>query len=305
RRRRDYDIVHFHGASIPLLTSALLLKLMGKKIVAKVSSSGLGIEAGSFKGRYSILGKIFISILKRVDAFVAISSTIESALISEGYPQGRIHRISNFVDMTVFKNSKASADKRLGSSKENTEEKTVVFSGALIDTKGVDVLLKAWQKVSESFSEARLSILGKGHDEEKLKALAEELQLNNVEFTGEVDDVPRRLQRADIGVLPSFHEGMPNSLLEAMGSGLPVVATRISGVIDAVNDGVNGFIVTPGSVEELAEALVKLLKDDLLLGKMGSEALNTICDNYSLEATTPKYISLYERLTSKKTEKSL
>lgn len=296
RRRRDYDIVHFHGASIPLLTNAPLLKLMGKKIVAKVSSSGLGIEAGSFKGRYSILGKIFMAILKRVDAFVAISSTIESALIDEGYKKERIHRISNFVDMTVFKST---AEKTLEETSNDADKKTVVFSGALIDTKGVDVLLRAWKQVCEVFEDARLLILGKGPAEEALKTLAIELNLNDsVEFAGEVEDVPERLQRADIGVLPSFHEGMPNSLLEAMGSGLPVVATRISGVIDVIEDGVNGFIVTPGSVEELATALMKLLKDELLLESMGKEAFNTIANNYSLTATTPKYISLYERLIS-------
>ena len=294
RRRRDYDIVHFHGASIPLLTSVLFLKLMGKKIVAKVSSSGLGIEAGSFKGRYPILSTVFIAVLKRVDAFAAISSTIERALQGEGYPKEKIHRISNFVDMTVFPKKKQEDPKR------STGKKTVVFSGALIDTKGVDVLLKAWKQVGEAFTEARLLILGKGPAEEDLKALAIELKLDkdSVEFAGEVEDVPERLQRAYIGVLPSFYEGMPNSLLEAMGSGLPVVATRISGVVDVLEDNVNGLIVTPGSVEELREALMKLLKDDTLARSMGEKAFNTIRDHYSLKATAPKYIKLYERLIS-------
>lgn len=285
--RRDYDIVHFHGASIPLLTALPFLKLMGKRVVTKVACAKLGTEAGSFYGRYGLLGRTFILILKGVDAFVAISSEIEEGLLSEGYDRRRINRTPNFVELSLFFPGEGG----------RVRGRNVIFSGALEKRKGLDVFLMAWGEILKVFPESRLTIIGKGQEEAGLKGLAKELGLEDtVFFLGAVENVPSYLRDADLFVLPSYQEGMPNALLEAMACGLPVVATRIGGVVDVVKDGENGLLVEPGDHVSLAEAVLRILGDGCFAGEIASNALKTIREGYSLKGIVPRYIELYKRL---------
>ena len=89
-RRKDYDIVHFHGASLPLIINTIPLKLIGKKIIAKVAGAKMNIEAGSFRGRYMGLGRLFRRILRHVDVFIAITGEIREDLIQDGILPERI-----------------------------------------------------------------------------------------------------------------------------------------------------------------------------------------------------------------------
>jgi len=102
RRRRRFDLVHFHGASLPLLSTLPLLAGLGKRVIAKVAALHQGVEAGDLSGHYGPLGPLMAASLRRVDAFVATTAEIEQALISEGYRAERIARISNFVETARF-----------------------------------------------------------------------------------------------------------------------------------------------------------------------------------------------------------
>ena len=89
---------------------------------------------------------------------------------------------------------------------------------------------------------------------------------------------------------------MPNSLLEAMATGLPVVSTRIGGAVDVVVDGENGLLVEPGDAGRLAKEIARLLRDPSLRRKMGGEALATIKERFSLESRVKVYLQLYQEL---------
>jgi glycosyltransferase involved in cell wall biosynthesis len=287
RNRRDYDLVHFHGASIPLLITIPFLKFLNKKVIAKVSSAKLGIEAGSFYGRYGLLGNIFIRLLKNVDAFVAISEEIKEGLLAEGYEAGRVYRIPNSIDRSIF----------YSESKKETAESTVIFSGALDKRKGVEVLLEAWKDVHKIFPKCNLMILGKGPQKTYLEIKADRLGITDaVKFTGHVSSVPDYLRIADIFVLPSLQEGLPNSLLEAMACGLPVIASKIGGVVDVVEDGKSGILVEPGDISGLASAMVRLLKDNVLRQRLGEEARKRIVEGFSIDRIAEEYIKLYKKI---------
>lgn len=294
RRRRRFDIVHFHGASIPLFVSLPILKLMGKKVMAKVAAAKLGTEAGALSGRYWFIGNLLARMMRSVDAFIATSDEIRQGLEKDGIRPERIHRLPNFVDPAIF-HPPAQGEREAAKRGRGDGGRTVLlFTGRLVPRKGVEHLLAAWKDVSPDFPDARLAVLGEGPLLPDLVALAEKLGIaGTVRFEGRVDDVPVRLRSADIFVLPSLQEGMPNSLLEAMASGLPVIATRIGGVSDLVEDGVNGRLVEPASPTMLAAAMRELIGDPARRERYGRAAADRIARTHSLESRAAQYRELY------------
>ncbi len=295
--RRQYDIVHFHGASLPLFLNYVLLRFMKKKIIAKVAAANIGTEAGSLKGRYYGGGNLVIRLIKNIDAFIAISEEIKEGLIKDGFPEDRIVRISNFIDTGKF--DKLSSEERMyKKAKLLSEDKIcILFSGRFIKRKGVEYLLEAWKAVSGKFGNARLYLLGNGPLFEDMKGLANMLSISDkVVFKGHINNVVDYLNASDIFVLPSLQEGMPNALLEAMACGLPPVATRIGGVEDIIQDEYNGILVKPEDAYDLAEGIIRLIEDEELRKRISENAYRTIKKNYSLESVVPKYIKLYREL---------
>ncbi|GAB4486954.1 MAG: hypothetical protein OHK006_15430 [Thermodesulfovibrionales bacterium] len=298
RTRRDYDIVHFHGAGLPLVTNVLLLKLMGKKVVAKVAGAKMAIEAGSFNGRYLGLGKLFVRMLRKVDVFVSISSEIRSDLLGEGYEEARIRDISNFVVPGDF-SPPADVLEKTARKRELVKDDRLMllFAGRLVRTKRVDVLLQAVKRSCDQGLDPVLVILGEGEEREPLERLAAGLGLQGrVVFRGNVQNVREYLHAADIFVFPSEREGMPNALLEAMACGLPVIAARSGGVTDIVSDAENGLLVDAGSVDQFHAALERLLRDPDVRQLLGRRAFETIRERFSIDSVIPRYLALYREL---------
>ncbi|MBT9537521.1 MAG: glycosyltransferase family 4 protein [Nitrospirae bacterium] len=186
--------------------------------------------------------------------------------------------------------------KRLGI---EADKKIITFSGRLVQRKRVDLLLRAVSKIVKARRDIRVVILGHGELLEDLQGLAPELSIREyVSFKGFVSNILDYLHVADIFVLTSDMEGMPNSLLEAMACGLPVIATRIGGVVDIVEDKKNGLLVAAGDEEELKDAILKLLGDEQLSKSISQEAYKTIRENYYIDKVADKYISLYQRLAA-------
>ena len=115
-----------------------------------------------------------------------------------------------------------------------------------------------------------------------------------VRFVGWIDgdDKMERLRNAELLVLPSYFEGMPNSLIEAMAAGLAVVGTNVGAVEDVVSDGVSGFIVPPGNVDRLFEALLKLIGDSDLRSRMGQAGQRIATERFSTERAVDRLVQL-------------
>jgi glycosyltransferase involved in cell wall biosynthesis len=292
--RKRYELVHFHGASLPLVICLPLLKLLKKKVVAKVLASRLGTEAGSLKGRYFFFGDIVAYIMKKVDSFIAISQEIVDGLKGDGICTEKIKRITNFVDTARF--SPANEDERERLKKMlSLEGKFVInFTGRIVARKGIDILINTFAKNKELLSSAIFIIAGTGPDEGRIKNLVLELGINeNVRFLGHTSEPVKYYQTSDIFVLPSFAEGMPNSLLEAMACGLPAVASKIGGVVDIVEDGKSGILFDSGDVSGLASAMIKLLNDAELRQRLGDEARKRIVEGFSIDRIADEYVKLY------------
>ncbi len=296
-RRRRYQVVHFHGASVPLLLCLPVLKLLGKKVVAKVAAANLGTEAGSLGGRYGGLGDWLARLTRRVDAFVAISDEIRQGLLADGVAPEKIHRIANFVDPTLF-HPPAPGEREAAKERRGYGGQTLVlWTGRLVDRKGVAHLLQAWAGLAPRFPEARLLLLGEGQLLGDLTELARRLGVAaTVRFGGRVEDVAEWLRTADLFVLPSLQEGLPNALLEAMASGLPCVATRIGGVTDVVGGG--ALLVPPADPAALAAACGRLLGDPAERRTLGEAAAAEMRAAFGLEARVATYRRLYAEVAS-------
>lgn len=247
RRRRHYDIWHVHVARSWAVVSALLGRWLGKRVVVKVSGSW-DLERGALAADAGWLSRLPYHCLRRVDAWQAISRRIAATLATRGIPPARIAAIPNAVDTTRF-----GKIRRAGG-----VDARFVFIGRLVEEKGIPTLLAAFADIAATYPRAQLLIVGTGPLQAELEALCSALRLDDqVTFAGHRSDVEAIVAQANIGVLPSRFEGLSNALLECMASGLPMVASRISGNEDFVRPGENGWLFEPSDRAGLAGCLAE------------------------------------------------
>lgn len=174
---------------------------------------------------------------------------------------------------------------------------TALFLGRIGENKGCFDLLRAFVRVRSLVPEARLVIGGDG-EIDRLKSEVDTLQLtDSVSHVGWVDgdEKDRLLSECWLFVLPSYHEGLPISILEAMAYGKPVVSCPVGGIPEAVDQGTTGMLVEPGNVPELANALAKLLSDQRTATLMGNAARNMFETRFSHEANLHGLIDIYRQ----------
>jgi glycosyltransferase involved in cell wall biosynthesis len=165
--------------------------------------------------------------------------------------------------------------------------------------KALDVLVRATALLVKDFPRLRVLIVGEGEERARVQALVEQLGLQeNVILTGARTDVPSVLAALDVAVLSSDYEGIPLSLLEFMDAGKPIVATKVGGVPEVVEDGVHGLLVPPRDESALADAVGRLLLDTELASRLGAQARERCRTEFSLDRTVERLQELYERLHS-------
>jgi glycosyltransferase involved in cell wall biosynthesis len=173
----------------------------------------------------------------------------------------------------------------------------LLFLGRLVPIKGLAVLFEALASPALAGRAWTLTVGGDG-DRAFYEVLAARHGLTaRVRFTGwlDRDGCRRELSAADALVQPSFAEGLPMAVLEAMAHGLPVIATPVGAVLDALADGGNGLVVPPGSAEELAAALVRLIDEPAFRHRLGAQARADYERRYTLAIYTERLIDIYRR----------
>lgn len=225
--------------------------------------------------------------LRRADKIIAVSDLVRDSLLSEYFlPREKVEVVYNGIDVEKFQitNNKSQIKKDLRIEKE----KVLLYVGRIEKEKGLEKLLRAVSNLKFKIENLKLIIVGDGEYLEELKVQAEKLGITDkVVFTGRVpyENVPSYYAAADVFVLPSLRqEGLPMTLPEAMASRLPVVASRIGGIPNAVKDKETGFLVEPGNVEELSERLFKVLKNDNLREQLGEKAINLAKQKFSRDS---------------------
>ncbi len=176
----------------------------------------------------------------------------------------------------------------------------ILAVGRLHPQKGFLVLLEAAEPLLKASDEVQLVIVGEGPQRSELSAWVRSHGLeHSVHLLGWRPDVAGLMKSADLFVLPSLWEGMPNTLLEAMAVGLPVVATSVEGVADIVTDGETGLLVPPRSAERLRSALRTLLAAKEIRRRMGGAAQGSVSEKFTMEAMCQTYDTVYRDLLAK------
>ncbi len=316
--RHKYQLVHIHGMPDNIYSYFPLFKALGKKVIVKMTGLGINdpLAIGGGDGGWWKLPAVSLA-----DRFVATSQALADAYCKSRLSPQKLIRIHNGVDTERFRPVSPGKKKRLKIELElNPGFKTVIYVGTLQKSKGLDLLISAWEKVVTEYPEAELALVGplcslciksQMREPEFIKSINSKIGLHkmgknwvrlgrrktHIQLMGPKEDVYRYLQASDIFVFPSRSEGLPNALLEAMACGLPSIAVDIPPVRQDIitRPGEEGLIVPP-QTEEIAHSIIKLLKDEKLAQNIGSQGRKRVGGHFSLAETARQYEELYNEL---------
>lgn len=231
--------------------------------------------------------RIVRGVLARAALVLALSEAWRTTL-QQISPRARLDVLMNAVPLPPLNEARRGENGRA----------RVLFLGEVARHKGVLELARSFVPVAQQFPQLKLVFAGTGRAMEELRQLTRELELDgSVEFTGWLEAERKRAEYAGAAlfVLPSYVEGMPMALLEAMSWGLPTIATPVGGVPEIITDEVNGLLVAPGDTEALAAAIARLLSDPQLRQRLGAAARETIATRFSLDTAVGRLLEIYRR----------
>ncbi|MEE9315531.1 MAG: glycosyltransferase family 4 protein [bacterium] len=295
KNRRKYQIIHAHLPSSPAITATVAGRVLRKKVMVKFACSG---KTGNIQtSDRTCLGRAKLRFLMKYDdVFVCPSEEVERELINYGFDKERVVEIPNGVDTALFHSVDDLQKGNLRKRFNFPSLPIMVYTGRLESRKRLAILLEAWQRVVK-VKESYLLIVGDGSQKDRLINLAKKLKIiESVKFTGRVDSVNEYLQAGVGFVFPSSAEGLSNALLEAMATELAIVATKIGGTEEAIENEKNGILVEPDNVDELANGIITLLSQPEVAHKFGREARRTIEENYSIGIVAQKHLKVYEEM---------
>ncbi len=295
KHRKGYDHILCFGMYLYTAPAVLFGFCTGKKVLLRLECGG---AYGDFQRVSPLKFKNLIMwFSKRAHRILAISGEIEKELLSHGFPQKRIQRISNSVDVRRF---------APGTCQKENNIPRISCIGRLEKQKGIDLLLKALKIIADRGITFSACITGDGPQRPELIESVQQLGLSDsVTFAGLQQDVEPYFRMTDILVMPSRFEGLPLVLLEAMASGLAIIASSVGGIPDVIDPRQtrsspaayavceSGILVPPENPELLAEAIQHLLCSPDLRKRLGANAREHITKTYSLDIVIQKYLDIF------------
>ena len=233
---------------------------------------------------------------KFTDRIVAVSEIIKENLKKYEHIKN-VKVIYNGIDPDLFK--PASAEEKILKKKElglNENDFVLGNVGRMDYWKNQRILIEILPALKKISPQIKLILVGGGEEEQNLKHLAIKKGIeNDVIFLGQRSDVNQILKAFDIFVFPSLTEGLPLAIIEAMATGLPVVASYVGGIPELIDHGVNGLLVAPMSAAEIKDAILKLLQNPNLRQKMGEITRQKFEAHFSLSRMVKNYLKVYDQ----------
>jgi glycosyltransferase involved in cell wall biosynthesis len=240
-------------------------------------------------------------VCRLADCVLVNADAVKDWLISEKYDARKIVVIRNGVDVRRFDDSPDDGAVRKEFGWPSTAPVVGVVS-RLNRLKGLETFLHAAVRVAAAFENARFLVVGDTNPDDdgysrELTQLAGRLGLSErIAFAGLRNDVPRLLKALSVSVMPSLNEALSNVLLESMATGAPIVATRVGGTPEAIDDGVSGLLVAPGDPAALSTAICRLLIDPALAQQLGRAARRSAVERFSTDQMVRATERLYDSL---------
>lgn len=294
-RRLKPDIVHTRN-----------LGTMEGQVVAAVAGARARVHGEHGRDIFDLHGKnrkynlLRKAIRPFVDHFIAVSRDLEGWLVNTvGATPHRINQIYNGVDSLRF-HPRSGKNFKGGPPGFFTENAFVIGSvGRMASVKNYPGLIRAFLALLEepaARERFRLLIVGEGSSRQECIEMLREAGAEALAwFPGERADIPELMSAMDLFVLPSLGEGISNTILEAMATGLPVVATNVGGNAELVKEGFTGILVPPGESAAMAQAILQYHKNPELIIQHGRAARQQIEASFSMEAMTKGYLQVYDK----------
>jgi len=290
-RRDRIDVLHSHkfGSNV----WAALLAPLGRVPVLIAHEHTWSYEGQPLR---RLLDRELIA--RRSAAFVAVSREDRRRMIEvERIPADAVTFVPNGID-ALPQGDGARVRRELG---VDADAPLLGAVAVLRPQKGLDVLIRAVAEAARELPAVRVAIAGEGPERGRLEELATELGVaDRVLLLGHRSDVPDLLAAFDVAVSSSWFEGSPLAALEYMDAGLPVVATRVGGMPDLIEDRVHGRLVEPGDPGALAAAIVEVVRDRDRAAEMGARARERRRAEFDLNGTVRALEEMYERLAAER-----
>jgi glycosyltransferase involved in cell wall biosynthesis len=304
---RKTDLVHIHGFSKRNAIVILSSMLLRKKVVIKMTSYGHD-DAMSIKNYSPILWSIF----KCCHAYIGISPAFLASYQESGLSEHKYNFIPNGVNLDRYSPISTAERKELRGAYGFAEhDNLIVFVGHFSPEKRPTLLYKAWVRLCKQNIFAKLIFIGHTKDNFEVdEGIAESIKqdgflrgvLSLIHFVEETPKVEDYMKIADVFVLPSIREGMPNVLLEAMACALPVIVSDLPGVTDwLIEDGVTGVLFSSDDPDVLANTISPFFMTSGNKQKMGMAARHCMERNFSFALTSQGVLDLYRKMSSKNT----
>ncbi len=293
----ELDIVHIHSPLPPPIKTANPVILT---IHTPMLSDNNYIK---IKSAYSLLTKIsarFISFplelkhIKSSKIITTVSESVAQELKEYGLNSDEIYILSNGVDEKIFYPNK----REFKNNKIN-----ILYAGRIDREKGVFDLIECAKSICNQRSDVSFIIAGYGRDINKMKQKIKKIRLEEkFKFLGQIkkNQMIKLYQNSSLFILPSYHEGLPTVLLEAMSCGLPIIATDVRGNRELISDGENGLLIPPNDPKKMAETIINLLEDEKLIERLGKNARKTIIENYTWDKVYNNFLKCYESVAKVK-----
>lgn len=264
------------SVSLPSYKVPVILKLHGSRTYLET------LQHQSVKPRFR---KIDEQLLHRADNVVAVSRF--TATVNE-----KIFQLPRSITV-LYNGVQVPAEVPSNSRRHNT----VVFAGSLVAQKGIFQLMKAWPLVLRQHPDAQLIVLGKGAQGPARELLSDTAR-QSVHFLGHqsMEEVRRQMQSASLAVLPSYSETFGLVAIEAMSTACPTIFTNRTAGPEIICDGAEGFLVDPDQVAEIAETIIKLLRDPLLRQRIGAAGRKKVLSEFDISICAAKHISHYQQV---------
>jgi len=284
----NFDIIHLHNSNIPVVhsSSPTVVTVHGTMQGHVNNREALDLQSLVVKAFSRMYVSIDRKVIESANKAIAVSDACAREL-QDYYGIKDVEVINNGVDTIFF----------IPTKEKEGKEPYILYIGRLSPEKGLLDLIKSAKYVCQDNSEIKFVIIGRGPLERRLRKLTHNLNLNkNISFLGYVarDVLLKYYQNATIYVLPSYWEGLPTTLLEAMSCGIPTVATAVKGTSEVIANGKNGMLVPPKNPEKMAEAILSLLDNKYLREKIGESARDHVKKNYDWEIIASKIEQVYE-----------
>jgi glycosyltransferase involved in cell wall biosynthesis len=287
RVARGCDLIHAHWIPTGVVAGVAARRLALPMVLTVHGSDGLYLKSGRLARDMSRFS------LRSASHLVAVSEALRRDLLTFTAGQVRVTRIHNGVDMESFQADRIEPAGR-----------RILWVGRMTEEKGTEYLIRAMKRITAAYPDARLQLVGDGPLRKNLEGLVVDLGLSGaISFAGQKShsEIAAVYSASDIVVLPSLSEGLPMALLEAMASGRPVVATRVGGIPELVDPGRNGYLVAPGSADEIADKLLELLGHPELAAEMGAASRALVESSHSWDAISSRIVSVYASVAGEPT----